>query len=496
MKFFQILFTILFASITLQVFATTPSIGLNFTSVSIVNSVAGTNGLPQNPTAGVGPTQYIVSTLQALRSFNKFNGQADGALNIDATTFAFTGGPLSVVDPWLLYDRFSERWFFSDLGTGTTSLEIVVSDSAVITPQTQWAFYTIPPETINPLGGGSNGSLDYQQPAVDQNAWYNGVSTFDSSGTFIGSSLTVIPKSSILAGSPKITVFPGRFPEIIGGKMVGYAIPALNFDTNPQYGYFLWVIYDPPNSNTGTSIQLYRICDAGSNPTLGPLVTIKNVPEFAWNGFFCPHKGNLFGAVGLLENELGRINPSPVIRNKQLYLCQDIQVDSSGKASTTGDRMGVRWYQFDMTGDMTGQGLGIETPCTVPVLIQSGTLFDTAKTNPTSYFTSSLMANNNGDVCISFSNSGNNAFINAGFAFRSASDTKGKLQTPVLVTDSTFPYNLDPNTSFPPSSFTLQRWGDLSVAIDPSDDTTFWLTQPWAALQNGWGIQTTQVIPK
>lgn len=485
-----------FVFVTTSIAATTPSIGFNFTSINTISSVAGSDAIPQNPTAGVGPAQYIVSTYQAIRSFNKVTSQPDGALNIDPPSFSGQ----SVADIWLLYDRFSQRWFFSCEGefsaNGTfTSLQLAVSNSATITPQTQWTMYAVQPDTINPLGQ-PDGAVDYNQPAVDQNAWYNGVATFNPSGIFLGSSLTVIPKSSIIAGNPNITVFSGLFPEAIPLVGEGLACPAMNFDSDPQYGYFLWVIYN--GSGAGNQLQFYRILDADSNtPTLGPLVTI-TLQEFAWNGLLSSHKGNLFGAPGLLQNGSGDIRPYPHVRNRQLYLCQDIQLDSSGTASTSGDRMGIRWYQFDMTGDTTGQGLGTETETTIPVLIQSGTLFDSSATNPLFYFNSSIMTNKNGDLCISFSNSGNNAYINAGFAFRSASDPLGTLQVPVLVTDSIFPFNLCPNGPLPPSltPLTCQRWGDASMVVtDPSDDTTFWLTQPYAALQNAWGIQTTQVIP-
>jgi hypothetical protein len=491
MKIINYFFAYVLGSIALPIMCTTPTIGFNFTSVDVINAVAGTIGIPQNPTADGGPTQYIVSSYPAMRSFDKLTTEPDRALNIDANSFAFSGGDDSTADVWLLYDRFAQRWFFSCENATTSALHFVVSDSAIITPQTQWAFYEVPLSTLNPAAAG----VDYNQPAYDQNAWYNGLGTFDGSGHFLGSTLTVVSQSSILAGNPNITVFPGLFPEVVNIVQEGFACPATNFDANPEFGYFLWLIYDTPNSISGTRIQFYRILDAGSNtPTLGPLVTI-TVPEFAFNGLLSPHKGNLFGAVGLLQNLLGHFGAYPTVRNKQLYLCHDIQVDSSGTASTSGDRVGIRWYQFDMTGDSTGQGLGTETPSTVPVLIQTGTLFDTSATNPLFYFNSSMMTNKNGDLCISFSASGNDAYINAGYAFRSGSDPLNTLQSPVLVTNSSFPYNYCPNNPLNPGP-NCQRWGDASIVVtDPSDDTTFWLTQPWAALQNAWGIQTTQVIP-
>ena len=73
---------------------------------------------------------------------------------------------------------------------------------------------------------------------------------------------------------------------------------------------------------------------------------------------------------------------APHVRNKQLYACHSIQIDSTGTGNPTGDRVGIRWYQFDLTGDPTGNGCGTETETTCPVLVQWGTIYDSAASNP------------------------------------------------------------------------------------------------------------------
>ena len=40
-----------------------------------------------------------------------------------------------------------------------------------------------------------------------------------------------------------------------------------------------------------------------------------------------------------------------------------------------------RRYQFDLTGDPTGNGCGVETETTCPALVQWGTLFDSVQHN-------------------------------------------------------------------------------------------------------------------
>ena len=216
----------------------------------------------------MGPTQYIVSTYPCIRSFNKVTGQPDGVLDIDGTSFAggaINGFPLNNADVYLIYHPFLKRWFFSSEINSPAALlppldlEFIVSEDATITPTTKWSIYKISRDVINPSD--PTGGLDYNQQAFDQNAWYNGVGTFNDAGDFIGSSLTVVSNSSIAAGAPNITVFPNLFNNPIFFVDEGFACPANNFDKDPQFGYFVWPIFNA--DGTGNTIQMYRILDGG-----------------------------------------------------------------------------------------------------------------------------------------------------------------------------------------------------------------------------------------
>ena len=476
--------------------AATPTIGINFTPVTASYNLSAVS-TPQNPTVGVGATQAISMTYALVTSYNKTTGLADGIINNDSGAFA--GVSVGINDNWIIYNRFAQRFIFSGEDENAVLLQFFVSHDATITPTTVWDYHVLSPDQINPLGGGANGFIDFNQPGYDQNAYYNSVATFDVNGIFLGSSLTVTPQSAILAGTANTTVFPGLFadnPLFIVQE--GFAFPATNFDANPTYGYYVWLNYDTPaapNSTDGDTIQLYRILDAGSNtPTLGPLVTAPFVP-FSYGILSAPHLGNLFGVVGELQTGFGRISAYPHVRNHQLYMCQDLQLNSTGTPDANGDRVGILWSQFDLTGDVTGQGLGTEAADTIPVLIQSGTLFDNSATNPLFYFNSSIMTDKNSNMVLNFNISSAVQYVDTAFAYRAASDPAGTLRAPVLIQQSQHPYNFSPFTSLSPGP-NVQRWGDQSVVVtDSNDDVTFWLTQYWVALQNAWGIQLTQLLP-
>ena len=105
------------------------------------------------------------------------------------------------------------------------------------------------------------------------------------------------------------------------------------------------------------------------------------------------------------------------------------------------------------------------------------------------------MTNKNGDMVIACTVSGAQDYPNAVYTGRKATDPQNTLRSPVLVTNSMFSYNFGPFVD-PTNGNIGQRWGDLSsVSLDPKNDLTMWSTQEFAAVQNGWGIQVTQLLP-
>ena len=487
----------LLAPMSLMAMTPSPQIGLSFNSLDVTNARGSIVGVPCNPQGPVNSTQYVLATYQNIRTFNKITGQMDNIINVDAAPFSsYDNEPDNyyMYDPFMIYDLASPSglfYFSGENGPDSDGLLLLVSGASTLTPTTQWVPIAIPSSTINPPGN----YTDYQQPSIDQNAWYNCIGTFStpdgSAGSFIGSTVTVIPKSSILAGTPTPTFFYNIFPEILGEVSEGFCSPAYNFDTDPIYGYVVWTLYDQPAGIVGNQIGFYRILNAGTSPAIGPQVNVTLPFNIAYNSFNAPHKGNLMGTGGLIQ--IGPGTTAPYVRNHQLYYACSVQCDSTGAANIAGDRIGIRWFQFDMTGDSTGQGLGTENPDTVPVLIQSGILFDDSVTNPLSYYKPAMMSNTRGDLVISFATSGLNAYIDAGYAFRAASDTVGQLRVPVNITNTTFPANFSANSSQKPGP-NVQRWGDAASAVLDTNGLDFWLTQMYAGVENAWAINTTQLV--
>lgn len=469
-------------------------IGHNFTAIA-VNNAANPLIIPPNAHGAVGPEQYILMSYNAIRSFNKSSGNADGILDIDAMSFF---NALSN-DVRITYDPFAQRWFLSCVSINPDTdipdkIILAMSPGPVIRKCSKWTFFTIPNTTLAPqIKPSGTAALNYQQVATDEHAVYISADTFDQHNNFCGTSTIVLLKNKLLAGSSSGTVFSGIFPGTSQKTASEVTPPANNFDEHPNYAYLINASNNVYGSGkTYTKIYMYRILDPWTTePILGPMVTI-TVPAYA-DPANAPHKGNLMGSHGYLQT--GDCNlTTPHIRNHQLYVCHTTQVDCCGNGTPEGDRVGVRWYQFDLTGDTTGNGGGLESAATVPALIQSGTLYDSlSRTGPRFYFNPSLITNRFNDLMIGCTIAGKKKYANALIAARNSSHELGSMSIETEITNSNHPYNFGPYPLKQDGNIG-QRWGDLSsMCVDPVNDTDIWSTQEFAAINNGWGAQATQL---
>ena len=465
---------------------------------------------PPNLNGWVGPTQYILMTYGALRSFDKKTMQPDGAINTSA--YSFFG--FRAQDVRIDYDRFADRWFMScqeqDPATGfMKNLVLAMSSEGTITDSTKWSFYKVPYSTLNPGVPAKYSNLDYNQLSTSEHAIVIGVRTFndDPAVNSIDGTVVMFQKSSLLAGDPVITVFPG-----LAFNNAALTPPDI-FDAKSEFGYLIYPFYPVDPQPRGQEMTFIRVINPGSaEPTLGPDVFLDLV-EAGSQQFFAntyplithaPHKGNLYGYDGELQFVVPNNSVSAAhVRDKQLYTLQATPMNAKGV--TTDDvndpeiRFGIQWYQFDLTGDPTGNGRGVETVTTKPALVQWGTLHDPT-TEKLSYYNPSIMTNKNHDLVITATVSGPNRYTDVVYATRAKSDPLGTLNPPIVVTnnESTLkhPYNYGGMNRVANGGGIGQRWGDASSACpDPTGDLDIWLTNEWAVLYNAWGVETVVLTP-
>ena len=325
-----------------------------------------------------------------------------------------------------------------------------------------------------PVSANDTGAFaDYPTLGIDANALYIGDNLFNAAGTaFLGCSGFVVRKSSILGAGPiVVTAFRGLVPS---GTSDGPYTPqgVDNYDPAATEGYFIGI-----SATTTGRLVLRRVSNPGGTPTISGNLLITTATTAG--PITVPHSGNTRGTNGQLDPVDDRLFAAH-IRNGRLWTAHNIQVNASGVASASGGRNGSRWYELQ----------GIATGGT-PSVFQSGTVFDPAATNPTSYWIPSIMVSGQGHAALGFSNAGTNAFINAGTVGRLAGDALGTTQTPLLYTSATAAYN----PSGDPGSTGGRRWGDFSyTSLDPSDDMTMWTIQEYCQAANSYGVRVVRLI--
>jgi VCBS repeat-containing protein len=433
---------------------------------------ADSTAFPPDTQGAVGPSQFLVTINGRFRSYSKATGLPDGALDQDPD--AFFAGQLSTPppggfvfssDPHVRYDRLSQHWFIVMIdapldaslnATKANRILVAYSDGPTLSPSTVWTKFFVQV---------SGTFADYPTLGVDANALYVGTNNFAITSPFGFQSTSgyVLSKSSVLGGgTPVVTTF-----TFATGTGSGPFTPqgADNPDPGATQGYFVGV-----DNAVFSQLDVIRISSpGGSAPTASSSIAV-GVPttRFPIN---VPHLGNTGGLLDALDDRLFAAS----IRNNRLWTAHNIQVNSSGNASASGNRDGSRWYELNVT------------PAT-PSVVQSGTVFDSSATNPLSYWIPTVAVSGQGHMAIGGSVAGAARHADAWFSGRLSADTLGATDAPTLYTASPFAYNPPADTGSP------RRWGDYSaVSLDPVDDMTMWTIQEYASATNTWATRIARL---
>lgn len=457
--------------------AITPSaltVSTSFTGATL----ADTGAFPPDTMGAVGPSQFIVAVNGRIRSFNKATGIADGALNLDMDIFFASvktpiGGTITsnfTSDPHIRYDRLSGRWIvvMIDVPNNATTANrilVAVSSGGTISSASSFTFFQF---SAAPVGPGV--FADYPTLGIDANALYIGVNMFSAAGAFTGTSGYVVRKSSILGAGPiVVTPFTGL---VATGAGAGPYTPqgVDNYAAAATEGYFIGV----SNTAYGTLI-IRRVSTPGGTPTISGDIAL-TVPPTA-TPITVPHSGNTGGSNGNLDGSDDRLYAAH-LRNGRLWTAHAIQVDTTGVRSNTGGRNGSRWYE-------------IQNLTTTPALVQSGTVFDSAATNPRSFWMPTVVVSGQGHAYMGFSAAGAAAFANAAATVRWSGDALGTTQAPVTYTASSTAYNPPSD----PGGTGGRRWGDYSyTSLDPEDDMTVWTIQEFCNSTNTYGVRAAKLL--
>jgi hypothetical protein len=424
--------------------------------------------IPPDSMGAVGPTQVLVIVNGRIKVFDKAG--VLGALN--ATTdsfFASVRNGSSMSDPHVRYDRLSGRWFLSMINVSTAPpnrICLAVSNSSTITDASSFTFFQFQNDLVGPTPNTDTGHFaDYDTLGVDQNALYIGVNMFNSAGTtFFGTTGFVVRKSDLMTGALTVTAFRGLAAATGAGPYTPQGVD--NDDPGATEGYFIGV----DNATFGTLV-IRRITNPGGTPAISGNISL-TVPTT----FFPldqPASGSAFPLAALDD----RLFAAAIHKNKttgigSLWTAHNIRVTSGGVGSSSGTRNASRWYEIT---NMAG----------TPTLNQSGTLFDSAASNPLGFWIPSVAMSGQGHMALGSSRAGNLNFAEVAVAGRLTTDALGTTQASTLAQTSATSYN---------QQSTTQRWGDYSqVGVDPNDDMTMWTFQEYCNSTDSWGVRAIQL---
>ena len=449
-----------------------PQIGyLSFKAISLL-SPHESQWIPPDSMGDVGPTQIMAVANGRIKAFSKTGLQ--GALNSTLEVFfsSVTGGA-GVSDPQLRFDRLSQRWFVAAITVGSSPnrIMIAVSSGPEVTSSSSFTFFSFQHDLIGATPNlDTGGFADYDSLGVDRFALYIGTNTFNAAGTIrLGATGFVVNKANLLAGSLSVTAF--RALNTAGSSNGPYSPRGVdNDDPAATEGYFIGV----DNAVFGRLV-VRRVSNPGGSPSISGNLNITvpstNLP------ILVPHQGMAAAnrRLDALDDRLfsARLHANKLTGTPSLWTAHNIQVNSSGVASTSGGRDGSRWYE-------------IRTLTTTPTLFQSGTLFDTAAATPRFFFIPTVAMSGQGHMALGCSTAGTNFRVDSASAGRLSSDTLGTIQSFSQLSGSFSSYNQQ--------AVDGQRWGDYSsTVVDPADDQTIWTFQEYCDGNNSWGVYVTQL---
>src|SRR5229473_2992409 len=419
------------------------STGLNFDgqSANDTRNLLGFAFVPPDTNGAVGATQFVQIVNVTFAVYDKRTGAltlGPAAIN---TIWKGFGGPCEAGnggDPIVLHDQLADRWLISQLQFNSTfsSNQQCIAVSTTSDATGSYNRYE--------FDFGAN-LPDYPKFGVWPDAYYYTANTFAPFGgtfRFLGAQACAFDRAAMLAGSSASKMCfqnPPSIASLLPSDLDGSTLPPAgqpNFfvdiaDSSDLNIFQFHVDFANPANSTFTG------------PVLIPVAPFSEVCPFAVNRA-CIQEPPPGERLDSLDD---RLMFRLAYRNFGDH--ESLVVNHTIKG---GALAGVRWYE-------------IRTPGSSPSVFQQGTVVDPN----TDFWLGSIAMDKAGNIALGFSASSHDLNPSVFLVGRAPSDPLGTMAGPTVLVNG---------GGVQEQSF--KRWGDYSsMAIDPSDDCTFWYTQEY-----------------
>ncbi|MGB6258533.1 MAG: hypothetical protein WBG09_10340 [Candidatus Sulfotelmatobacter sp.] len=422
-------------------------VGTGFLGFGIQAAVAVPNG-------AAGPTQFVQIVNESFAVFNKSTGAVEYGPADGNTLWQALGAPCSSIpnmDEIAQFDKLAQVWvILMPVYASPNYLCIAVSTTSNAT-NGGWNLYAFEVPSTS-LCGGCRPMSDYPKLAVWPDGYYI---TYNqgNDNNFLGAAACVVDRATMLTGAAATMQCFNK----TAGSAYGTLLPAdVDGTTAPPAGtpeYFLSFDYNDQ------SLDLWQFHVNWTTPADSTYTGPTNIPVTA----FLEPCGDTVTEMTPPDNCVPQAGTSEMLgafgdrlmyrlayRNFGAY--QSLVANHTVATGTSSNQTGIRWYELRNTGSGFAQ-------------YQEGTYAPDSSYR----WMGSIAMDKLGDIGLGYNVASSSLSPSIRYTGRLASDTLGQMETEIDVLSQASVAHTSQTNSV--------RWGDFSsMAIDPTDDCTFWYT--------------------
>jgi hypothetical protein len=403
--------------------------------------------VPPDENASVGDTQVVETINTAYQVFDKTTGNSIfGPVQISAifngvTGLCGQGQTFNFTDPIVVYDKMANRWVMT----------IIASDSSFSVGNECIAVSTTSDATGSyaryEFKFGSQGFNDYPKFGVWPDAYYGSYNLFNNTG--VAADACAYDRAAMLAGQSTTAICFQNTSEFsfLPSDLDGATPPSAG---EPNFYVDLF---------SSTLLHLFKFHVDFAHPKnstfTGPTpITIASYSPACGGGTCIPQRSTGQQLDSLGDRLMFRLAYRNFTDHEALVVNHSV--------ATTKAASGVRWYE-------------IRSPNATPLVYQQSTF----KSGGQSLWMGSIAMDKAGDIAVGYSASSTTLYPSIYFAGRVPSDPLNILESPKIIFKGAG------------AQTGANRWGDYSsMAIDPSDDCTFWYTNEYYAVSSAIDFNT------